>query len=432
MPPNPKIGNIIQGKNSRYEIVREITQGNMAWALEARAIDDLDGKKVFLKYYKSPTPTVDWYHDYISYVDEINRRLAESDAAQYCVLSTDLFTANPKPGKCHSEFLYQTFDFIENGYDLRGLLDNKGGTPWEKRVTMAKIFLVAMRKIHDAGVVHCDLKPENIQMLPKSSTKVGMIPRMIDMDRSILSYKAAPWTTGSQKEGYTGTPGYLSPEHLKGEKPREKSDVFTIGIILAELLGHGHPYGSSVQSPETYKKAVLNGRFTRVQTEQRLPGFEELLNRCFAPNINDRPTSAELHKALLAAGSSDGAPIPAPPSAPEPPPALPVNTHVALRLKGNIGELVQRFSMDFGKHSLSSISSDATYCSRSCQFRLEYDSNAKEWYIIPPNKELTNLTALNKKVFTNKTKLSEGDVICLVGKGDSGKSAMELYVSFIS
>ena len=82
MPPNPKLGSVVAGRRGRYELVREITQGNMAWSLEARDLDH-DKRKVFLKYYKSPTPTVDWFEDYVRYVEEINRRLEQSSAALY-------------------------------------------------------------------------------------------------------------------------------------------------------------------------------------------------------------------------------------------------------------------------------------------------------------------------------------------------------------
>lgn len=447
MPPNPKIGSVINGRKGRYELVREITQGNMAWSLEARDLDH-GNRKVFLKYYKSPTPTVDWYEGYVRYVEEINRRLEQSSAAQYCVLSTDLFTANPRPGMCRSEFLYQTYDFIESGYDLRGLLD-RGDTSWEKRKTMAKVFLVAMKKIHASGVVHCDLKPENVQMLPDASVKVGLIPRMIDMDRSILSDVEAPWTRGEMKEGYTGTPGYLSPEHLRGEKPTTASDVFTIGIILGELLGNGHPFDRVRGDAAAYKDAVLAGRFTPVRLQGPLGESDEFaaefarwIQLCLQPTAAARPTCEELHKALLQLDKGNPAPAPEPTSLPPdmpplPPEAIPTPEKkepagpraIALKLEGDTGRLIQRFSMDFGSNILGAVSSQARFAEKE-QFRLEYLPEAQEWYAVPVARVTKNLTALNGSPLTERTRLADGDVICMLGRS-SGKTAMELRVSLI-
>ena len=76
MPPTPKIGSTIKGKKGSYLLEELITEGNMSWALKAR--NTATKEQVFLKYYKSPTPTVSWYEDYLSYVAKLNRRLEES------------------------------------------------------------------------------------------------------------------------------------------------------------------------------------------------------------------------------------------------------------------------------------------------------------------------------------------------------------------
>ena len=139
MPVSPKIGTVIQGRKGQYEILRILNQGNMAWSLEVADVSHAR-RRTFLKYYLSPTPCVDWYGAYVDYVNEINKRLEGSNAAQYCVLCQDLFTANPKPGKCPDEYLFQAFEFIDSGCDLRGLLD-RGDLTWDKRKSIAKVHI---------------------------------------------------------------------------------------------------------------------------------------------------------------------------------------------------------------------------------------------------------------------------------------------------
>jgi len=476
MPIKPKTGNVVSGNNGSYEIRSILNEGNMAWSLEALNQDT--GERSFLKYYLSPTPTVSWYKAYIDYLKELNQRLEDSSAAQYCVLCRDLFEANPRPDMCRHSFLFQSYEFIEEGQDLKDLLE-KGDPSWEQRKGIAKIFLAAMKKIHGAGIVHCDLKPENIQLVPKEDTALGLIPRMIDMDRSIMEGKQAPWTRGENKEGYVGTPGYLSPEHLRVETPTCASDVFTIGIILCELLCGNHPFGHVIADADEYKKAVLAGGnlampIMLIGALGNMPGnaeqFAGMLESCLSPNAADRPTCADLHKALLqldtpnstepAAAPAPAAPAPAPapatspapvpaparamvapapaptPAPAAPAPATPAPTPAAtasapcrvLCLTGDKGCLRVRLSMNMGKGGLSNASSEGRFCEPE-QFRVERAEDG--WFACPcaESKPTKNMTMLNGVELTARTPLHMGDTLCLQGRS-SGKQAMQLSISF--
>lgn len=458
MPPSPKFPSLIA---NQYNLTRLITEGNMAWAIEA--VDTHHhNQKTFIKYYKSPTLSIEWYYDYVNHVNQLNKRLEESSAAKYCVLSKHLFSANPKPGMCPHEFLYQAFDFIESGYDLKQLLE-AGDISWEKRKTMAKVFLAAMKKIHGAGVVHTDLKPENIQMLPDSGTKLGLIPRMIDMDRSIIQGVPAPWTKGEHKEGYTGTPDYFSPEHLTGKMPELASDVFTMGLILGELLGGKHPFSRAQGDQALYRKLILEGhQYEPVRLFGDLGNiphntrqYEALIHSCFEPDMSKRPTSAYLHSCLLKLDKGETlqidveledsnphqAPSPVPevsPSVetpltpvseqvPPPPPPVTQNGHYPLILTGDLGSIQVKLNMTVGREFLSSISSEAKYASKQ-QFLLNFDKKRQCWVIFQALGKLVNLTAVNGKKIENVTQLNMGDEIALMSQS-SERTAMKITVS---
>ena len=102
---------------------------------------------------------------------------------------------------------------------------------------------------------------------------------------------------------------------------------------------------------------------------------------------------------------------------------------IALKLEGDTGRLIQRFSMDFGSNILGAVSSQARFAEKE-QFRLEYLPEAQEWYAVPVARVTKNLTALNGSPLTERTRLADGDVICMLGRS-SGKTAMELRVSLI-
>lgn len=403
----------------RYKIIREISSSFMAWAYEAIDLKKRH-RRVFLKYYKSPVSKQSWYTEYIRYVKAINKRLRESEAASNCVIGTELFEANPRPNTgCKELFLFQAFDFIEGGYDLRGKMQE--GIDARDRITMAKLFLQAMSTIHAAGIVHCDLKPENVQMLELKDPTVQLkwAPRIIDMDRSIIDGHEPPWRKTDEKNGYVGTPNYKSPEHLRGQTPTKGSDVFTVGIILGELLCGRHPFSDHIHKEDAYREAALHGHYKKMRPEASLRGRSEdikrfcvLLNRCLHPDAEKRPTCTQLHQALLAA---DKAP-----------------TSVLLRLTGDRGECMVRISMPFGKYSLRKIDTAAERFSTSGeQFSLEYDQSRRQWFVLPPAKTPRNPTALNGHYLRVKTKLSHGDIISLKSK-TSGQQAMLLKVSLIA
>ncbi len=469
MPPTPQLGVRIVSPKTEYELLEQLNEGNMSWALKAR--DCSNGKIVFLKYYKSPTPKVDWYQNYLSYVNELNQRLERGEASQYCVLCIDQFTANPLPGSLNPiKYFYQIYDFIDKGQDMCDILAESPS--WEKRVAMAKVFLVCMRKIHAAGVVHCDLKPENVQMLPMPNTAMGLIPRLIDMDRSILSDKPAPWLSGRFKEGFTGTDGYLSPEHIGGKTPVKASDVFTVGIILGELLGGHHPF--SKKGGDEYKQAVLGGRFDPVTLLGELgdtPGnaaqFARLIEKCFSVDANQRPSCDMLHKELIKLDRRDDearrkaeeearrkaeeearrkaeeearrkteeearrkaeeeARRKAEEEARRKLEEEEAKKRCALVLTGDAGSHTVRLPMELGKVLLARASSEARYAGRY-QFRLERENGT--WYISPGTAENQPHTMLNDEVLTTRRPLAEGDRLCLVGRS-SGKKAMHLTCSF--
>jgi hypothetical protein len=191
-------------------------------------------------------------------------------------------------------------------------------------------MLAGINAIHRAGVIHTDLKPENFYLLPDPAMAVKYKLRVIDMDFSLLEGKQAPW---HGHEGYVGTPGYLSPEHLAGKVPVKASDVFTLGLILGQVLGGGHPAAPSL---DTYDDQVKDGRLKPVVVQKTIDGVADLdflgyvINSCFRLEPNKRPTAEQLLMALNGRltewdGRRPRAGItgPAPPARPVPPAAEP-------------------------------------------------------------------------------------------------------------
>lgn len=296
--PMPREGNVARGDKGEYAVCRILKAGDTAVASEARETGT--GRTVFLKLYNAPKSRCEWFRPYLAYERELNARLEKDDYLRDVavpaieVFATPLRGADGTPLSKHPS-VFQVFRWVEGGRTLKDRI--APATSWAERVYLAKIFLSALARLHDRNVVHCDLKPENVGLQPfvLPDGEERLRPTLLDMDFSILSDRTAPW---HGKAGYTGTPGYHSPEHLRGEVPQKASDVFTAAVILCELLAGRHPFASAFDGEtDELKRRMREGETDFAggipllgSPGGALPG---LLERALSPNPEDRPAAKE-------------------------------------------------------------------------------------------------------------------------------------------
>ena len=128
-------------------------------------------------------------------------------------------------------FKFITMEFVE-GRDLRAVLRERPKIPPEETVQIIAQVCRALESAHAAGVVHRDLKPQNIMLDAKN--------RVYVMDFGIAHSLETPGMT--QTGTLMGTPEYMSPEQARGFKVDERTDLFSLGIIFYELLTGISPY----------------------------------------------------------------------------------------------------------------------------------------------------------------------------------------------
>ena len=126
-----------------------------------------------------------------------------------------------------------TMEFLE-GQDLRAELTKRGKFSPEDAARIILQISRALEVAHGEGVVHRDLKPQNIMLDANARAYV--------MDFGIARSAYLPGMT--QTGALIGTPEYMSPEQAKGEKLDERSDLFSLGVIFYELLTGNSPYYS--------------------------------------------------------------------------------------------------------------------------------------------------------------------------------------------
>src|SRR6266478_2153850 len=136
-----------------------------------------------------------------------------------------------------------TMDFVE-GRDLRQVLLEKGKFPPEQAARIMLQICRALEAAHTEGVIHRDLKPQNI-MLDSGG-------RVYVMDFGIARSAYLPGMT--QTGALIGTPEYMSPEQARGEKLTERSDLFSLGVIFYELLTGQSPYPADAPLGTLWKR----------------------------------------------------------------------------------------------------------------------------------------------------------------------------------
>ena len=140
-------------------------------------------------------------------------------------------------------FKFITMEYLE-GQDLRGVLREKGKLTPEQAARVILQICRALEAAHGEGVIHRDLKPQNIMIDANGRAYV--------MDFGIARSAHLPGMT--QTGALVGTPEYMSPEQAKGEKLGEQSDIFSLGVILYELVVGQSPYYSETPLATLWKR----------------------------------------------------------------------------------------------------------------------------------------------------------------------------------
>jgi serine/threonine protein kinase len=392
------------------------------------------GRPVFFKQYKSPAPTVVWYDSFVAYQRELSSRVRNGPASRFSVAQLDAFE-EVWGGPCY----FQAFEFVENGDDLQKILDDEteihrrskiaptqDTTIWSRHVTWAKVFMAAVEALHNSRIAHADLKPANIYFIKDPTIKAGYQLKLIDMDFSLLTDHRAPW---HGHQGYIGSDNYRSPEHLqRGQVPDLRSDIFTCGLILFELLTGRHPYWSDDQT--VYAKKVLSHEAKPFPLARLMPSRAEnsmvslSLHRCLSPDPGDRPTATELRAVL--AGMT-----PAQPKTRTARSALPASgtrkplASNALELHHAPGRSLQiRVRTELTRSLMEQLGPEAHFWDlRQCVI----DRNSQDQWVLAPIDNTVNETLLNGHAITGPILLREGDTIA-VGRSARGIVKMPVVV----
>jgi serine/threonine protein kinase len=208
-----------------YRIIREIARSNDA---VYEAIDTRINRRVAIKELMMPPGATDAVRQ-----DRIARFQREARAAGSLTHPNivTIFETEQENGR-----YFIVMEYLE-GDNLRQKMDREGALPPDEAVRIATQVLDGLAHAHSKGVIHRDIKPENIHILPTGLVKIT--------DFGIARLKYEPNLTMDGQ--IFGTPSYMSPEQVQGGAIDEHSDLFSVGVILYEMLAGYKPFqGDSV------------------------------------------------------------------------------------------------------------------------------------------------------------------------------------------
>jgi Protein kinase domain len=186
------------------------------------------------------------------------------------------------------EVAYVVTELLE-GTTLRDKLSS-GPLPPHRAQEILVEFARGLAAAHDRGIVHRDIKPANLFITKDGRAKIldfGVALRETAAD------KAGDLSTLVTEPGtLMGTPGYMSPEQLRGEPATARSDLFALGVVARELLTGVHPFRRST-SAETIGAILSSEPESLERLVPSLPqGVARLLDRCLDKDASRRPASA--------------------------------------------------------------------------------------------------------------------------------------------
>ncbi|MFF1913445.1 protein kinase [Streptomyces sp. NPDC058239] len=170
------------------------------------------------------------------------------------------------------------------GLSLEQVVRLYGPLPAASLHTLADGLLKALKDIHGVGIVHRDLKPSNV-MLTVDGMKVidfGIARALETSVESLLT------STGMA----IGSPGFMSPEQVRGQRAGVESDVFTLGCVLTYAATGQLPFGQRASNQHAVMFQIVEGEpdLTRVEDA----ALRALIARCLTKGIDQRPTVDEL------------------------------------------------------------------------------------------------------------------------------------------
>ena len=252
--------------DNRYEILEVIGTGGMAVVYKARChrLNRLVAVKILKDEYSQ---------------DEEFRRRFHAEGQAVAMLShpniVSVYDVSTSP-----EADYIVMELVD-GISLKQYMEKKGVLNWKETLHFSMQIAKALEHAHSRGIVHRDIKPHNVMVLKNGSVKVTDFGIARIMSKGNTLAKEA-----------LGSVHYISPEQAKGSRVDNRSDLYSLGVVMYEMMTGRPPYDG--ESPVAVAIQHINGGAPMPSTlNPNIPGgLEQIIMKAMAHDPNDRYKSA--------------------------------------------------------------------------------------------------------------------------------------------
>ena len=253
--------------DGRYEIQEIIGVGGMA--VVYKAYDNIDDRIVAIKILKD---------EYLTN-EEFKRRFKNESKAIAVLSHPNIVRVfNVSFG---DRIQYIVMEYV-NGITLKEYIEQQGAINWKEAVHFMGQILAALQHAHDKGIVHQDIKPQNILLLQDGTIKVT--------DFGIARFSRVDSNTTSDKA--IGSVHYISPEQARGEVTDDKADIYSVGVVMYEMLTGQLPF----QSDSAVSVAIMQLQREPKSPREIIPtiplGIEQITMRAMQKSPSSRYGSA--------------------------------------------------------------------------------------------------------------------------------------------
>lgn len=253
--------------DGRYEVQEIIGVGGMS--VVYKAYDNVDDRIVAIKILK----------DEFLNNEEFKRRF-KNESKAIALLSHEnivrVYDVN-----LGEKLQYIVMEYID-GITLKEYINKQNSITWNDAVYFMTQILRAVQHAHDKGIVHRDIKPQNIILLPNGTLKVT--------DFGIARFSRSE--TKTLTEQAIGSVHYIAPEQAKGEQTDERADIYSMGVVLYEMLAGKVPFDSENAVSVALMQVQANAE-KLTQINPNIPkGLEQICVHAMQKNPDDRYQSA--------------------------------------------------------------------------------------------------------------------------------------------
>lgn len=271
--------------NNRYEIIEQLGKGGMAVVYKAR--DLMLERQVAIKVLREDYSSDAAFQAYFRQEAKAAANLAHPNIVTVHDFGLD------------GGQLFIVMELVP-GMDLKTLLRKRGRFTPEEALPLMIQACAGIGYAHRAGLIHCDVKPQNLLVTPDMRLKVTDF----GIARALSTIKP-----DEQSEIVWGSPQYFAPEQAAGAAPSPASDVYSLGVILYEMLTGTLPFQAATASDLAHLHLEASPPLVSEMVPEISPELEQILLKVLSKEPSQRyRTADQMGRVLMTFGASRSAP----------------------------------------------------------------------------------------------------------------------------